>query len=130
MGDYNYTTPNQDGCIDDVDCLRDLGILVSSSGDFKEQIYKVVSRAKQRAGWITRSFMRNSIEFRRFMYKTYIQGLLDYGSQVWAPVNLALILNLESVQRSYTIQTEGLQNCNYWVRLRKMKFYSVQRRME
>ena len=64
------------------------------------------------------------------MYKTYIQGLQDYGSQVLAPVNPALILHLESVQRSYTIQTEGLQNCNYWVRLKRMKFYAVQRRME
>ena len=103
MSNYNYITPNQNGCIDDVECLRDLGVLVSSSGDFREQIYKVVSRAKQRAGWINRSFVRNAIEFRRFMYKTYIQGLLDYGSHVWAPIKLALILHLESVQRLYTI---------------------------
>ena len=129
MCNYNYMTPNQNGSIEDVDCLRDLGILVSSTGDFREQIFKVVSKAKQRAGWINRSFMRNTIEFRRFMYKTYVQGLLN-GSQVWAPIEPALILHLESVQRLYTVQTEGLQNCNYWTRLKRMKLYSVQRRME
>merc|ERR1712240_536982 len=59
------------------------------------------------------------------MYKTYIQGLLDYGSQVWAPIKPALILHLESVQRLYTIQTEGLQNCNYWIRLKNETVFST-----
>ena len=127
---YNYNTPNFDGCIEDVDSLRDLGIIVSTKGDFREHIFKIVSKAKQRSGWISRQFMRKSIEFRRHMYRVYIQSLLDYGSQVWAPVDPALILHLESVQRSFTIQTEGLEHLNYWERLSKMKLNSVQRRME
>ena len=44
---YNYNTPNCDGCIDDVDSLRDLGITVSTKGDFREHIFKIVSKAKQ-----------------------------------------------------------------------------------
>ena len=130
MNEYNYTTPNFDGCIGDVESLRDLGVIVSRTGDYKEHIYKVVSKAKQRAGWISRSFVRNTIDFRRHMYRTYVQSLLDYGSQVWAPVNPSLISHLESVQRLYTIQTDGLSSYNYWQRLQKMRLQSVQRRME
>ena len=74
--------------------------------------------------------MRNTVEFRRHMYKVYIQSLLDYGSQVWAPVNPVLILHLESVQRSYTVQTDSLGHLDYSERLKRMKLYSVQRRME
>ena len=41
---YNYITPNQDGSIEDVECLRDLGVMVFLTGDFKEQIFKIVSK--------------------------------------------------------------------------------------
>merc|ERR1712105_234439 len=48
----------------------------------------------------------------------------------WAPIDPTLILHLESVQRIYTIQTNGLEHLDYWERLRRMNLYSVQRRME
>jgi len=39
-------------------------------------------------------------------------------------------MHLESVQRTYSICTDGLTGFTYWQRLKKMKLYSVQRRME
>ena len=64
------------------------------------------------------------------MWRTYVQGLLDYGSQVWCPIDPVLIAQLETTQRSFSVQTEGLQTLNYWDRLQAMKLLSVQRRME
>ena len=127
---YMYTIPKCCGSIEDVNNLRDLGILVSDSGDYRDQIYKVVKKVKQRCGWINRSFYNNSLNFKRFMWKTYVQGLLDYGSQVWCPTDPSLIAHLETTQRIFTVQTEGLQHLIYWDRLKEMKLYSVQRRME
>ena len=40
--------------------------------------------------------MNKSIHFRQFMWKIYIQGLLDYGSQVWCPIDATLISHLET----------------------------------
>ena len=60
---YNYITPGQDNSIGNVDNLRDLGVIVSTDGDYREHIYRIVSKAEQRAGWISRSFIRNSIKF-------------------------------------------------------------------
>ena len=64
------------------------------------------------------------------MWKTYVQGLLDYGSQVWCPIDGALIAHLETTQRMFTVQTDGLQHLTYWDRLIEMKILSVQRRLE
>ena len=59
-----------------------------------------------------------------------MEPVLDYGSQVYCPVNLTLISRLETVQRYYTYHTENLQLYNYWDRLTMMKLNSVQRRQE
>ena len=65
--EYNYTTPDNDNAIEDVTCLRDLGIIVSDSGDYKDHIQKIVTKCKQRNGWISRAFTNKSVDFRRFM---------------------------------------------------------------
>ena len=116
---YNYLTPGHEGVINDVDHLRDLGVIVSDSCDYRDHIYKVVAKVKQRAGWVSRTFVRNSISFRRYLWRTYIQSLLDYGSQVWTPTKPSLLLHLESAQRMFTYHTEGLQEFNYWERLQR-----------
>ena len=59
-----------------------------------------------------------------------IQGLLDYRSQVWCPVDTALIAHLDTMQRVYTIQVYGLQHLIYWDRLKEMNLLSVQRCLE
>ena len=64
------------------------------------------------------------------MWRTYIQGMLDFGSQVWTPVKSSLLLHLESTQKSFTKYTEGLDGMNYWERLEIMRLTSIQRRHE
>ena len=67
---------------------------MSSSGDFTGQVNQIVKRAKKRAGWIHRSFIKNDREFLKRMWKTYIQSMIDFGSQVWCPVDPSNIMNL------------------------------------
>ena len=64
------------------------------------------------------------------MWKGYIQGLLDYGSQVWAPVKSTQLLKLEILQKSYTNRIIDLSDCNHWEKLQKLKMYSVERRFQ
>ena len=64
------------------------------------------------------------------MWRTYVQGLLDYGSQVWCPTDPTLIAHLETTQRVFTMQIDGLQHLIYWERLKEMNLLSVQRRLE
>ena len=112
------------------DHVKDLGTWMSSSGNFDFHITKVISKVRQRIGWIRRSFMTNSISFKRFMWKNYIGGILDYNSQLWSPVNTSKISSLEQLLRSYTVNTYGLEKLNYWERLKEIGLSSIQRRFQ
>ena len=88
---YNYLTPNLEHIIEVKDHVKDLGTWMSSNGNFDYHISKVICKVIQRIGWIRRSFMTNTISFKRFMWKNYIGGILDYNSQLWSPVNTTKI---------------------------------------
>ena len=128
--EYNYINSSYTDAIAETDNMRDLGVTVSNTGDFNEHIYKITRKAKQTCGWISRSFHRNDIDFRRHMLRTYIQCQIDYASQLWSPINPTLIEHLESAQKQYTARTAGLELYNYWERLRLMRLNSIQRRHE
>ena len=103
---------------------------MSSHGNFDFHINKVITKIRQRMGWIGRAFKTNDIVFRKFMWQNYIGGLLDYNSQLWSPVSSVKISSLEQLLITYTFNTKGLENDNYWERLRKMGLSSVQRRFQ
>ena len=88
MDSYKYIQPECSGAIQETAVIRDLVIMISRNGDFSEHINMVTSKVKQRIGWMFRTFQTNTAEFGKFMWKSYIQGFLDYGSQIWAPVQI------------------------------------------
>ena len=65
--------------------------------------------------------------FKKFMWRTYISGLLDYNSQLWCPIEEGKVSSIEQLLRSYTANTDGLQYYNYWERLKRMGISSIQR---
>lgn len=93
--EYNYLTPNLERTIEVKDTVRDLGIWMSSHGDFDCHITKTIAKVRQRMGWISRSFKTNKIESKKFIWRNYITGLLDYNSQIWSPVNQVKVSSLE-----------------------------------
>ena len=103
---------------------------MSSHGDFNFHIGKTIAKVRQRIGWISRSFRTNTIEFKKFMWRNYIAGLLDYNSQIWSPVNQVKMSSLEQLLRYYTYHTDGLESYNYWERLRLIGLSSIQRRFQ
>ena len=113
-----------------MDSLRDLGIVLSSDGSFGAHINKVISKCRQRIGWMNRSFHRNTVEFKRSAWRSHIQSLIDYGSQIWAPIDNNNIVKLEQILKSYSKGILGLESNNYWDRLQILKVNSIQRRME
>ena len=99
---YEYINSEYSDYIENVSSTRDLGIIISSDACFSEHIEKVVSKARQKSGWINRSFLNKSIIFRRKMWRTYIESSMDYGSQIWTPTNQGLINKLEGVLKLYS----------------------------
>ena len=128
--EYDYIDSSGSNSIKDAQNVRDLGIYMDANGTFEYHIYKAISKAKKLCGCISRSFINRSIDLRRKLWRSYVEPVLDYGSQLYCPINLTLISNLEAVQRNYTHNTENMQLHNYWERLALMKLNSVQRRQE
>ena len=65
----------------------------------------------------------------RKMWKTLIQCHLDYGSVLWAPVDRRRdLIALEKPLRAFTRKAWGLNNQDYWDRLKSFGLYSNQRR--
>ena len=56
---------------------------------------------------------------------------LDYGSILWSPVSeITDLKKMESTLRVFTKRGSGMNELNYWERLKKFQLYSKQRRNE
>ena len=103
---------------------------MATDGTFNNHIAKIVKKVRRKMGWVSRSFFRNTAVFKRMLWRTYIQSIIDYGSQVWAPIDPVQIAKLEGLLKSYSQGVYGLDKLNYWSRLKGMRLSSIQRRME
>ena len=73
--EYDYLTPDMELTIENKDHIKDLGIWMSSSGDFSFHITKVISKVRQRIGWTLLS--ENSCG--RPTYPDYLTITPNYG---------------------------------------------------
>ena len=125
-----YFTGNMEDTIEQVDKVKDLGVILSDNAKFEDQIQKVCTKARQKSGWIMRTFFCRNQEFMRHMFNTLVQPHLDYCSQLWAPPEGLQMQNIENVLRNYSSKIPKLKSLNYWDRLKALRLNSMQRRME
>ena len=107
-----------------------LGVHLSESCSFHHHISETLRKAKGMAGWVLRTFSTRDSETMLTLWKTLIQPLLDYCSQLWSPHMKGEIQQLETIQRSFTRQIQGMRDLSYWQRLEELGLYSQQRRRE
>ena len=126
----NYFSPNYEDIIEVKENLRDLGIIMSDNASFKKHIQKVCSSVTQKSSWILRTFQNRETPFMKFMWKTLVQGHIDYCSQLYMPNQASEMMLIENLQKSFTKKIPEVRNHNYWQRLVHLKMYSQQRRLE
>ena len=129
--DILYLAPDG-GPIEEKDCLRDLGVRVSTDLSFSLQIDMVVDAGSRMAGWALRTFRRRGRGLMLTLLRSLIQPRLDYCSQLWSPRDQASINRLEAVQKQFIsqIRDESLLGMNYWEKLSHLRVYSQERRRE
>ena len=112
--DYLYMTPNNDDYIQEIETVKDLGILIDSDLKFTSHVTSVIKKVKQRSGWIFRNFTSRNHTILKTMWKSIIQPHLDYCSPLWFdPNNMSQMRSVENLQRSFTRRFSGLRDLNY-----------------
>ena len=127
----SYFTDDQE-IIKEKKSVRDLGVTMSSSSDFHEQILNVCKKARDKINWIYRSFYSRDVKFLRFMWSCYVQPILDYSSQLWSPTKQLEIKMLEQIFKNYSAraQKENKETLDFWTRISRYNLRSQQRRSE
>ena len=110
--------------------LRDLGVLVSTSGSWTNHINLIVEKAKGVSSWVCSVFKSRQEEVMVTLYKSIVWSHLEYCCPVWNPHKIADIKKLEDVQKQFTSKIAGLQDLNYYERLSALNLISLQRRRE
>ena len=90
-----YFSGSYDEIIERFDSVRDLGGQLSDDASFNAQIEKVVKKARQKSGWVFRTFYCRRPDFLKQMFKSLVQPHIDYCSQLWMPLEGA---NMEKVE--------------------------------
>ena len=118
---------NLDTVIEEKTNVKDLGIVMTNTGEFKDHIGKVTDTVRDLSAWILRSFKSRSPVFMLQLWKSIVIPHLDYCSQLWNPNNVSAIQQLEELQKSFVRRIAGFRHMNYWDALRKLGLYSLQR---
>ena len=109
---------------------KDLGVIMSSTADFKAHIDSVVETVRDLSSWILRSFKSRSKLLMLQLWKSIVIPRLDYCSQLWNPYQSQLITKLEDLQKAFIRNIEGFRHKGYWAALKELGLYSLQRRRE
>ncbi len=87
---------------------KDLGVIVDSELNFENHIAAIVSKAKQIAGLMWRSFEYVDNDVFSLLYKSMIRLHLKYAAPVWSPYMWKSAEQIEKVQRRATKRIPGL----------------------
>ena len=64
------------------------------------------------------------------LFMSLIKPKVEYGCQIWNPTKKQEIVELEMVQRLFIKRIEDIEHLTYPEQLKKLKFYSLERRRE
>ena len=125
-----FTLGPEGTVIEEKQRLRDLGVELSNDLSYNTHIQNTALAASKLVGWSLRTFRRRSSSTMLTIWKCLIQSKLDYCSQLWSPCSQANIQLLENVQKNFTARINGMENKDYWDRLKLLNLYSQERRRE
>ena len=131
LSDYvnAYVSPNF-YVIDNVNNLKDLGIIMSLNCSFEQHIIELRKRCTGLCGWILITFSSRESTVMMTLFKSLVLSRLDYGSQLWFPTKIHHLIMIEKIQKAFTKHIKGFSLFSYQERLSNLIIYSLQRRRE
>jgi hypothetical protein len=92
-----------------VTSVKDLGVHVSNSLNFREHISGIVSRAASKTGMVYRALTSRDKNFMVSMFVIHVRPVLEYCTEIWSPCLLCDIDLIENVQRKFTKRIRGME---------------------
>ena len=120
----------EEGLIHPSHLVKDLGISVTPHFNFNAHINQICSNAGIKLSWILSAFKTRESAPLMTLYTSLVRSLVEFSCPLWSPSTVCEIQKLEAVQRRLTSKISGLQNLDYWSRLKVLKLMSLQRRRE
>ena len=110
---YKYKLGDRE--LDDVDKVKDLGIIVDSKLKFEQHMSTKVNNANSTMGTIRRTFKQMDNETFKLLYCSHVRSQLEYGNQFWSPHLQKDIKLIESVQRRTTKCIRSIRHMSYYL---------------
>ena len=123
---YTYELNGQQ--LTEVNCERDVGVLVPSNLKYTEHCGMVVSKANSVLGLIKRSFHTRDTNIILNAYKTYVLPHLEYCSQIWSPNTKKWKDKIERVQKRAMKLIPSLRGLSYKEKLNKVGLLTLENR--
>ena len=112
LGPYNsYSLNGKD--LHKVNAHKDLGVMVDNSLRFHMHIRSIANKASGLAANFLKATICRSRSFMMTLFITHGRTLLEYCSCLWNTGYLEDLRMLESVQRSWTRQIDGMTGLSY-----------------
>ena len=105
--------------------FKDLGVVISKTCSFKENISLIVSKANRFLGIINRTFVTKNKRVFLTLYKSHVRSALEYCSILWCPYHVTLSDRIEAVQRRFTRFFPELRTLQYRDRLAQLNLLSL-----
>ena len=108
----SYKNPSGEDIVSK-NAIRDLGVICSTSLQFKEHIDDITMKSKIMSGIIFRTFVTREPKTMLILFNTYIKSRLEYCSIIWSPTTQEEINKIERIQKSFTSRIEGMEDKLY-----------------
>ena len=105
---------------------KDLGVFVDPLLDFDVHMTTQIKKARGIAAMILRSITSRSSDILIPLYKALVRPILEYASVVWCPYLKKDKQRIETVQRHFTKNIEGMNTLEYEERLRKLNLPTLE----
>ena len=120
--------------LETIESEKDLGLVVSNTFKWDEQIKSSIAKANKTIAWVSRNIICKDKSVMLLIYKSLIRPHLEYAVQCWAPSprfgNWGIILELEKVQRKFTRLINDIGTLTYGERLKSLTLTTLaERRM-
>ena len=111
-----------------VDRVKDLGIMMDPSLKFASHIDTITHKAAAVSWMIRASFSSRDQDVLKLAFCTYVRPILEYCSPVWNPHHKYLIDRVEKIQKRFTKSIPSVAKYPYMERLRHLKLMTLERR--